>query len=107
MDLTGSAALAILGDPTKFAAQDDAVWLSGLVVIHPAPGLRFPLEVWCMPPSPANGGRVVARGGAGLRIGKFDLSVTAGVGMTGSSPRFVAGLDLGFDGSLRRPDEGD
>ena len=106
VDLTGSAALAILGDPTKFAAQDDAVWLSGLVVVRPAPWLRFLAEVWGMPPSPANGGRAVARGGAGFRMGKFDLSVIAGVGMTGSSPRFVAGLDVGFDGSLRRQDEG-
>jgi hypothetical protein len=107
IELAGAASLAILGDPTKFAAQDDVVWLSGLVVVHPSPWLRLLAEVWGMPRSPANAGRAVARGGAGFRLGPIDLSVTAGVGMTSSSPRFVAGLDLGFDGPLRRQDTGE
>ena len=77
------------------------------MIVHPAPWLRLLAEVWGMPRSPANGGRAVARGGAGFRIGPIDLSVAAGVGMTSSSPRFVAGFDLGFDGPLRRQDEGE
>lgn len=105
VDLHLSVALGILGDPTRRAAQDDVLLVSGLLVLRPAPPLRLLVEVWAMAPSPLNSGRAVLRGGAGLRVRGIDLGVTAGVGLSPDSPWFVAGLDVGFDGPLRRPAE--
>ena len=107
VDLHGSIALGILGNPMLRSAQDDVLLASGLVVVHAAPWLRFLAEVWGMPRSAENSGRAVFRGGVGFRIKGIDLGVVAGVGMTASSPRFVAGLDVGFQGPLRREPDGD
>jgi hypothetical protein len=107
VDLHGSMALGILGDPMRRAAQDDVFLGSALVVVHPAPGFRLLAEFWGMPPSAANGGRAIARGGFGLSAGGIDLGITAGVGMTPASPRFVAALDVGFQGPLRDDPDGD
>jgi len=104
VDLHGSVALGILGDPTRRAAQDDVLLVSALVVVRPAPVLRLLVEVWAMAPSALNSGRAVARGGAALRLRGIDLGVIAGVGLSADSPRFVAGLDVGFDGPLRKPE---
>ncbi len=105
LDLHGSVALGVLGDPTRRAAQDDVLLLSGLVVMRPMPGLRWLLDLSAMAPSARNEGRAVLRGGAGVRLRGIDLAVTAGVGLSAHSPWFVAGLDVGYDGPLRRPGE--
>ena len=107
VDLHGSIALGILGNPMLRSAQDDVLLMSGLVVLHAAPWLRFLAEVWGMPPSAVNSGRAVFRGGAGFRVKGIDLGVVAGVGMTASSPRFVAALDVGVQGPLRREPDGE
>ncbi len=107
VDLHGNLALGILGDPMRRAAQDDVFLGSALVVVHPTPWLRLLAEFWGMPPSAANAGRAVVRGGIGLSLGGIDLGVVAGVGMTPASPRFVAALDVGFQGPLRTEPEGD
>ena len=107
VDLHGSMALGILGNPMERAAQDDVFLGSFLAVVHAAGWLRLLAEVAGMPPSPVNSGRAVFRGGVGFRGGGIDVGVVAGVGMTPSSPRFVAGLDVGFHGPLRRDPEGD
>jgi hypothetical protein len=107
VDLHGSMALGILGNPMERAAQDDVFLGSFLVVVHPTSWLRFLAEIAGMPPSPVNQGRAVFRGGVGFRAGGIDVGVVAGVGMTPSSPRFVAGLDVGFHGPLRREPEGE
>jgi len=96
----GSLALGILGDPTRRAAQDDVLLSSFLLEVRPAQGLRFLAEIAGMPPSAMNTGRAVIRGGVGFRVKGFDLGVAAGVGISEDSPSFVAGLDLGFHGSL-------
>jgi len=107
VDLHGSIALGILGNPMLRSAQDDVLLASGLVVVHATPWLRFLAEVWGMPRSAENSGRAVFRGGAGFHVKGIDLGIVAGVGMTASSPRFVAALDIGFQGPLRREPDGD
>ncbi len=107
LDLHGNVSLGILGDPTERAAQDDVLLLSLLLAVHPAEPWRLLAEVWAMPVAARNPPLATVRGGVGLNLGGVDLALVAGVGMTADSPRFLAGLDVGFDGSLRPAAEGE
>jgi hypothetical protein len=107
VDIHGNVALGILGDPTERAAQDDVLLLSLLIAVKPVKPVRLLAEVWAMPIAARNPPLATVRGGVGLNLRGVDLAFVAGVGMTVDSPRFVAGVDVGFDGSLRRATQGE